>query len=143
MSNLTQVIDRFYHDMAINDLRIMNDSLEQSKLSYHSILYLDIIMAYPGKYTASGIADLLMVARPAVTQKINALEKLNLIKRVQCSNDKRKHYLYPNLETFPEKAQYNQTDDCVETKLKEVYSQSELDKFCEILGFVGKLYKEK
>ncbi|WP_406734569.1 MarR family transcriptional regulator [Vibrio scophthalmi] len=143
MSNLTQVIDRFYHDMAINDLRIMNGSLEQSKLSYHSILYLDIIMAYPGKYTASEIADLLMVARPAVTQKLNALEKLDLIKKVQCCNDKRKHYLYPNLETFPEKSQYNQTDNCVEAKLKEVYSQSELDKFCEILGFVGKLYKKK
>lgn len=129
--------------MAINDLRIMNGSLEQSKLSYHSILYLDIIMAYPGKYTASEIADLLMVARPAVTQKLNALEKLDLIKKVQCCNDKRKHYLYPNLETFPEKSQYNQTDNCVEAKLKEVYSQSELDKFCEILGFVGKLYKKK
>ncbi|WP_139312165.1 MarR family winged helix-turn-helix transcriptional regulator [Vibrio ponticus] len=143
MSNLTQVIDRFYHDMAINDLRIMNGSLEKSKLSYHSILYLDIIMGYPGKYTASEIADLLMVARPAVTQKINALEKLNLIKKVQCSSDKRKHYLHPNLATFPEKGQYNQTDDWVESKLKEAYSQKELDKFCEILGFVGNLYKEK
>lgn len=142
MGDLTQVIDKFYHDMAITDLRIMNSSLEESKLSYHSILYLDIIMAYPGKYTASQVADLLMVARPAVTQKINELEKLNLIKKVRCKSDKRKYYLYSNLDMFPQKNEYNKGDDLVEEKLKKAYSQDELEKFCEMLEYVGKLYLE-
>lgn len=142
MSKLTNVIDKFYHDMAITDLRIMNSELNESKLTYNSILYLDIVMARQGEYTASQLADLLHVARPAVTQKINELEKMDLIKKVQCSNDKRKFYLYSNMEAFPKKMEYNKGDEFVESELKSVYSKEELDKFCEMLEFIGKSYLE-
>ena len=57
------------------------------------MLYLNIISAPPGKYTASNIADMLHISKPSVTQKINELEKEGYILKSQSHTDKRAYYL--------------------------------------------------
>ncbi len=69
-------LDKIFHDSAIAELRLLHNGTSDPNLTYNDILYLNIIEAHSGEYTASNIADMLYVSRPAVTQKSNELEKM-------------------------------------------------------------------
>lgn len=139
MITFGDAITKFFHDMGIMELRLRNQNPEYAKLSYNSSLYLDIIMAHQGEYTPSQLADMLHVARPSVTQKLNQLEKDGYIIKKQSKTDKREYYLYFNVDCYTEAtcSAYQHLQSHMEQKIKERYTKEEIDKFSEILSFIG------
>ncbi len=139
MITFGDAITKFFHDMGIMELRLRNKNPAYAKLSYNSSLYLDIIMAHQGEYTPSQLADMLHVARSSVTQKLNQLEKDGYIIKKQSETDKREYYLYFNVDCYTEVtcSAYQHLQNHIEQKIKERYTKEEIDKFSEILSFIG------
>ncbi len=134
---LIKVLDKLSHDMSLSELQQVYANRSGTDLSYHDMLYLNIIMAHPNKYTSSQIADLLKITRPAVTQKINELTKKGYIVRTQSKKDKRIFYL----ATHPEKTIYTEKDIQIELKiskqLTDKYGEEKVDLMCEMLEYLS------
>ncbi len=127
-------LDKILHDSAIAELRLLHNGTSNVNLTYNDILYLNIIEAHSGEYTASNIADMLHVSRPAVTQKINELEKNGYIYKIQSKIDKRVYKLFINKEGKSKKyyAVVDQTNRDIVEKLSLEYSNEQINMFCEM-----------
>ena len=136
-----EAITKFFHDMGILELRIRNEHPAYAKLSYNSSLYLDIISAHQGKYTPSKLADMLHIARPSVTQKINVLEKAGYVTRKQNPADKREYILYFNVDSFDADTQsiYTKLTKQISESMEQRYSKEEIEKFSEMLSYIGEI----
>ncbi len=143
-------LKNFYHDMSISELHLQNQHNPDGKLTYNDILYLSIIQAHSGEYTASQIADMLYVSRPAVTQKINDLEKRGFIYKKQSETDKRVYKLSISKTGFANT--YNdlleESDATTASLLCKKYTADDLNLFCEMLEtmrtvFIDDLQKSK
>ena len=136
-----EAITKFFHDMGILELRIRNEHPAYAKLSYNSSLYLDIISAHQGKYTPSKLADMLHIARPSVTQKINVLEKAGYVSRKQNPADKREYFLYFNVDSFDADTQsiYTKLTKQISESMEQRYSKEEIEKFSEMLSYIGEI----
>ncbi len=110
---------------------------EKKPLSLNSVLYMEIISAYPGRYTPSDLADKLRIARSAVTQKINALEKDGYLYRKRCTEDRRVYYLYPT-EHF--KSPTMDGGEKMFADMMRRFSEEELEKFCDMLDYMMESY---
>ncbi|MFI3284351.1 MAG: MarR family transcriptional regulator [Erysipelotrichaceae bacterium] len=134
INNVKLALDKIFHDSAVAELRLLNNGIGDKTLTYNDILYLNIIEAHSGEYTASNIADMLYVSRPSVTQKINELEKKGYIYKVQSNTDKRVYKLFTNKDD-QSKRYYEVTDktnDDILNKLSKEYSDTQIDLFCEM-----------
>lgn len=127
-------IDQIFHDSAIAELRLQNNKETQTNLTYNDILYLNIIEAHSGEYTASNIADMLFVSRPAVTQKINELERQGYIYKVQSKQDKRVYKLFTNKEDRSKKYYeiVDQTNEDIVKKLSKHYTDEQIQMYCDM-----------
>ena len=136
-----EAITKFFHDMGILELRIRNEHPAYAKLSYNSSLYLDIISAHQGKYTPSKLADMLHIARPSVTQKINVLEKAGYVTRKQNPADKREYFLYFNVDSIDADTQsiYTKLTKQISESMEQRYSKEEIEKFSEMLSYIGEI----
>lgn len=136
-----EAITKFFHDMGILELRIRNEHPAYAKLSYNSSLYLDIISAHQGEYTPSKLADMLHIARPSVTQKINVLEKAGYVTRKQNPSDKREYFLYFNADSFDADTQfiYTKLNKQISESMEQRYSKEEIEKFSEMLSYIGEI----
>lgn len=136
-----EAITKFFHDMGILELRIRNEHPAYAKLSYNSSLYLDIISAHQGEYTPSKLADMLHIARPSVTQKINVLEKAGYVTRKQNPADKREYFLYFNADSFDADTQfiYTKPNKQISESMEQRYSKEEIEKFSEMLSYIGEI----
>lgn len=137
---IADIFTQIFHDMAVDELRMKNSNSITSTLTYNSVLYMDIIYAHPGKYTATAIAEMLQVSTPAVIQKVNALVKQGYIRKEQSKTDKRVYYLYINDENENEYKVYDEKERELESEFKKRYSQKEIDTFYEILTLAKKIY---
>lgn len=136
-----EAITKFFHDMGILELRIRNEHPAYAKLIYNSSLYLDIISAHQGEYTPSKLADMLHIARPSVTQKINVLEKAGYVTRKQNPADKREYFLYFNSEVLEADTQsiYTKLNNQISESMEQRYSKEEIEKFSEMLSYIGEI----
>lgn len=136
-----EAITKFFHDMGILELRIRNEHPAYAKLSYNSSLYLDIISAHQGEYTPSKLADMLHIARPSVTQKINVLEKAGYVTWKQNPADKREYFLYFNADSFDADTQsiYTKLTKQISESMEQRYSKEEIEKFSEMLSYIGEI----
>lgn len=136
-----EAITKFFHDMGILELRTRNEHPAYAKLSYNSSLYLDIIFAHQGEYTPSKLADMLHIARPSVTQKINVLEKAGYVTRKQNPADKREYFLYFNADFFDADTQsiYTKLTKQISESMEQRYSKEEIEKFSEMLSYIGEI----
>ncbi len=133
-TKIKNALDKIFHDSAIAELRLLHNGTGDKSLTYNDILYLSIIEAHSGEYTASNIADMLYVSRPAVTQKINELEKNGYIYKVQSKTDKRVYKLFTNRDGKAKKY-YEVTDKTnqdITAKLSSEYSDEQIALFCEM-----------
>lgn len=140
-STIYKTINQLFHMITLEELRLMNQNYSSANITYNSLLYLDLIQANPGKYTASMIADMLRVSKPAVVMKINELMKMGLIYKKQCPTDKRQYYLYVREEVLPEYEVYRQRTQAAAQMTAQAYSREEITKFCEMLQFIGNAYQ--
>lgn len=139
--NIKLAVDRIFHDSAIAELRLQHNGTGDTSLTYNDILYHNIIGAHNGEYSASNLADMLFVSRPAVTQKINELERRGYLYRVQSAQDRRIYKLFIRRDGIA-KDYYDvveQTDADIEAQLAQQYSQDQIRLFCEMTEKIGRI----
>lgn len=141
--DLRKALDAFYYSTALCDLRLMNRQFVDKNITYNSLLYLELIFSMNGKCTASKIAELLYVSKPAVTLKINELIRQGLVTRTVAPDDRRKHYLSVNEEAVPKYKVYRRQDNEVIKRITEKYSPGDIQKFCEMLDIVSEINFEE
>ena len=139
--DLKKTVNRFYFDMVVNELRLANYNSYQS-VTYNSLLYLDII-AYKEKCTVSYIADILHVAKSAVTLKVKELEKLGLVKKIQSSEDKRVHYLEVNETLLEEYKAYDRVLNGALDEVEKKYSAAELKILFDMLDTINRHFERE
>ncbi|MBS4534597.1 MarR family transcriptional regulator [Clostridium sp. D2Q-14] len=140
---LRKALDSFYYSTALCDLRLMNQQFFNQNITYNSLLYLELIFSMNGKCTASKIAELLYVSKPAVTLKINELIKQGLVTKTPDPNDRRQNFLSVNENAVPKYKVYRQQDDLAIKKITDTYSEQDIQKFCEMLGILSEInFKE-
>lgn len=137
--NLKEKMDRFYLDTIINELRLANDSSYQN-ITYNSLLYMDII-AYRENCTVSYLAEVLHVAKSAVTLKVKELEKLGLVYKEKSRDDGRVYFLRVNQKILD---QYKLYDSVLYEALDEVeqkYKPEEMAVISEVFDIINKHFE--
>ena len=130
--SLNDAVNRFYYEMTISELRLVNETEGCPEITHNSLLYLDLI-AYTEDCTASYIASTLGVSKPAVTAKLGELMKQGLVTKRQSTEDRRINYLSVSNEVMNNHLKY---DKIMAKAIDDVggrYSAAELDAFGRIL----------
>ena len=120
---LRRALDSFYYSTALCDLRLMNRQFIDENITYNSLLYLELIYAMDGRLTASKIAEMLCVSKPAVTLKINELIRQGLVVKTPDPKDRRQNLLSINEEAVK--------------KIAEMFSEEDIEKFCQMLNVLS------
>ncbi len=137
-----KAIDMFYYHIALGELRRMNKSASVPHISYNSLLYLDIIEMTPD-CTASRLADMLHISKPAVTIKVGELIRQGLVEKRQCDKDKRVHYLSINPEAAKELRDFDVEVSRAIAAITGAFSPEQLGTFCAILDQFGQAYQHE
>ena len=136
--DLRKGMERFYLDLVVNELRLGNGAVSQG-ITHNSLLCLDII-AYTDKCTVSKIADMLHIAKSAVTLKVKELEKLGLVTKTRSAEDKRVYYLNVNQAVREE---YNAYDRVLYKALDEVerrFAPQQVELLCQMLELIDQSF---
>nr|WP_236887683.1 MarR family transcriptional regulator [Clostridioides mangenotii] len=112
----------------------MKNSDWGKETSYINILHLFVI-GHSERTTVSELADKLGLSRPAVTQKVNELEELGLIKKVQSTQDKR--FFYISLSNRVKQSSQSTKTDSVLDAVEKEFSKDKKVVFAEILNFMA------
>lgn len=140
---LKKALDSFYYSTALCDLRLMTMQFSDKNITYNSLLYLELIFSMEGKCTASKIAGLLNISKPAVTLKINELIRQGLVTKKADPADKRRNILFVNEDVMPKYKIYRKQDSIAVKRILERYSAEDIDKFCEMLDIISAVNYEK
>lgn len=140
--DLEKALDSFYYSTALCDLQLMNKQFIEENITYNSLLYLELIFSMKGKCTASKIAELLHVSKPAVTLKINALIRQGLVIKIPDPDDHRQNLLIVNEEAIPKYKVYRRQDSEAIVRIKEIFSEEDIRKFCRMLDIISAINYE-
>lgn len=133
---IKSTLQKFYYEMTLAELRRMAKSRMLPKLSYASLLYLDLIEMTP-ECTASRLAEILGISKPAITVKINELLRRGLIRKRRSDEDRRVYYIEVQPETVEE---YQPYDMALKRGLSAVirkFRPNDVEMFCRILETFG------
>ncbi len=132
---LKKSIDRMYLANSIQALQFLN-SKSNYKISHNTLFYLDIIDVKK-KVTVSELAEMLNVAKSAITSKVKKLEELELIIKEQSTEDKRVFYisLKPDIAKIYEglNRPYYDAAKFIEKK----YTKEQVNLLCEMLDCIS------
>ena len=137
--DLQDAVSRFYLDITLNELKLMNQSNIQANISYNSLLYLDLI-ASQENCTASTLAQLLHISKPGVTAKINELVAQGLVTKRQSERDKRVYYLSVSDAMKEEYRAYDRRQHNATERVKAAYTPKQIATFIEMLDEFRKEY---
>lgn len=141
--DLRKSLDKFYYSTALCDLRLMNKQFVDENITYNSLLYLELIFTMNGKCTASQIADLLHISKPAVTLKINELIRKGLVTKEPDPKDRRKNCLFVNEDAIPKYKVYRMQDNEAIKRITEKYTSEDVSKFCDMLDMISQINFEE
>lgn len=133
-------IGQLYYRILLNELRLLNRSTEFPKLSYNSLLYLDLISMTPN-CTISHLAQILHIAKSSVTLKINELVKQGFVIKEQSDADRRVYYLSVSPQIYDEYKNFDKTAQKAIKKLEEKYSESELELVSQMIHDFSTYYE--
>lgn len=136
---IKEILDKYYYSVTISELQMTNNRLLSPDITYNSQLYLDIIH-YTENCTASLLAKMLNISKPAVTSKINELMSLGLVMKVRSSSDKRVYYLKTTDEVSHSYTAYDRAIDRATAEIAKSFSQEEIKAFCKILNKLTDIY---
>ncbi|MDR3170726.1 MAG: MarR family winged helix-turn-helix transcriptional regulator [Treponema sp.] len=122
----------FYCRTSLNELRWMHREEFPAGLSYHDMLYMNIIAITPD-CTVSGLAEMLGVSTPGVTEKVNGLVRKGLVEKVRDSVDRRVFRLCLKPEIAAVYESWGRFSGEMETQLLQKYSKNDLALFTRIL----------
>ncbi len=129
--DFSKALGDFYYASTL--FEIVAKNLTNTDLSYNSLLYKKIICQDSKKHSISSIASLLNVATPAVTQKVNELEKKGYVQRVPCTDDKRICYLCKRDNNCPIEKEFVNRDSFLMTELAKTHSKEDIQSFVSML----------
>lgn len=139
---ILDTINRFYYDMALNELNLMNGKILNSDITYNSLLYLDLI-AYEKNCTASYLAQILHISKSAVTVKINELIRQGLVEKVQSQEDRRIYYLNVTEGVAELYKTYDKKTLFAVDKIEKEFSSEEIQLFCKMMASFSTYYREE
>jgi len=129
-----KAFERFMGAIDIDQYNEMKNSDWGKETSYINILHLFII-GQSERTTVSQLAEKLGLSRPAVTQKINELEELGLVKKEQSTEDKR--FFYISLSDKVKQSSQSTKTDSVLDAVENAFSEDKKAVFTEILNFMA------
>ena len=138
---LIDIINRFYYQLTLKELRMMNHHQIHENITYNSLLYLDLI-AYTPDCTAGYLAETLHVAPSAITSKVRELERLGLVTRTRSERDKRVYYLHINEQLRAEYRAYDQILYGALDELEARYTPQQVDLLCEMLDAINRGFQQ-
>ena len=136
---ISDALNRYYYSVVISELQMMNKKMLSSDITYNSQLYLDLIY-YTEDCTASKIAKMLNISKPAVTSKVNELINMGLVEKVQSEEDKRVYFLKIKDDLAPTYRVYDLIANKAYRELSADFSKEETDTFCKILDRITDIY---
>lgn len=139
MAKLLEAIERFYYDITLNELRLMNANTIYPNITYNSLLYLDLI-SYKENCTTSYLADVLHISKSAVTIKVNELIKQGLVIKTQSEKDRRVYFLSLNTDVDEDYKQYDKRLFNAVRALEKNFTGADLEKFCQMLDLIRANY---
>lgn len=131
---MREAFERFMRAVDMDQYNEMKNSDWGKETSYINILHLFVI-GHSERTTVSELADKLGLSRPAVTQKVNELEELGLIKKVQSTQDKR--FFYISLSNRVKQSSQSTKTDSVLDAVEKEFSKDKKVVFGEILNFMA------
>ena len=132
----TDIMNYFYYRTSISELRAMRDGDYSPGLSYHSMLYLNIISEIED-CTVSKLAEVLKITRSAVTIKVGELVKQGFITKEQSITDGRIWHLRLSPKMADIYALFERFSVVIERELKQKYSTDEIELFSKMLRDVA------
>ncbi len=140
--NLKNTIERFHYELSVNELKKEKANSVHKSISHNSTVYLGII-AFMDSCTTSMLAEKLNISKPAITIKVNELEKQGLVEKTQSLTDKRVYYIdvSPDVKKIIE----GQAGPIYNTiaKVESEFSKHEIDSFCRILNIFNDAFAEE
>lgn len=130
--DFSYAVNHFYYRLSLRELQYMNNDDYYKGLSYNNMLYLDVIYSTKD-CTVSKLAEMLGVTKSAVTIRVNELIKQDYVKRKRSEKDKRVYYLTLNRSMEEIYEQYFSIFDTIGKKMRNKYTDKEINKFCEML----------
>lgn len=139
---MQDTVHRFFHDLSLNELQLMNRESGYPNITYNSLLYLDLIY-YRKSCTASELAKLLHISKAAVTAKLNELIRQGFVVKRQNTQDKRRYDLSvsPDMEKI-----YRRFDKRLLTAFEQIerqFTREQMDCFCKVLAVLDRFYMEE
>jgi DNA-binding MarR family transcriptional regulator len=131
-----QIMDYLFYRGSIGELRMLNKDDYTRGISYHSMLYLNII-AYEQNCTVSKLAQNLNITTSAAVIKVGELVKNGLVEKIRSDDDKRIQYLRLTPQTAEIYGLYTRIGTLTYDALRERYSPDELALFNKILKEVA------
>ncbi len=135
--DLSQELGKFYYSAALCDLHLMNKKFLDQNITYNSLLYLELIYTMGGRCTASKIAELLYISKPAVTLKVNELIKLGLVSKTPDPQDHRQNLLTINEDVIPKYHYHSQQYAKAVQEVQRRFSPEEIETFCKMLRILS------
>lgn len=139
---LKESIDRFFYQITACELRLMNRKVLSDRITYNSLLYLDLISCME-PCTASQLAELLQISKPAVTAKLRELIQQGLVQKNQSPDDRRIYYLTLTPGAARTYRLYSEGLHRAAAAVSEQFSEDELCSFCRILDTLTSHYTEE
>jgi DNA-binding MarR family transcriptional regulator len=131
-----EAMSRYYTNMSLAELRLLRTGEGMGGVSYHSMLYLNLIRGTKD-CTASKLAEMLRISKPGVTAMLGELAKSRLIEKIRSEDDLRVFYLKITPEGERIYAKFTGLGKRIEKRLKKDYTAAEIHKFCEMLETVS------
>ncbi|MDR0861878.1 MAG: MarR family winged helix-turn-helix transcriptional regulator [Oscillospiraceae bacterium] len=128
----SEAMNYFYFRASILELRALNVSDYTLGISYHSMLYLNVIASIEN-CTVSRLAELMQITKSGATLKVNDLVKHGFVTRTQSAEDGRVFFLTltPKIAEVYEK--FNNMGADMERDLQAKYSAREMELFAKML----------
>lgn len=138
--DLADALNKFYYDMSLYELRLMNNNTLYPDINYNSLLYLNLIY-YNKDCTASYLADILHITKSAVTIKVNELIRQGFVTKTQSETDKRVKYLALAPDIAEDFALYDERLLKTVEHIAPRYTKDELALLGRMLDDIRKEYK--
>lgn len=130
--DLAQEMNYFYARASVGELQALNGDTQFQGLSYHSLLYLNIIQTIP-HCTAGQLAKILGITPAAATLKVNDLVRQGAVVRRRSERDGRVSLLSLSPEMERAFRDYDRCFRRIQRSLEERYAPQELALFGRIL----------
>ena len=128
----SEAMNYFYFRASINDLKMLNVSDYTMGISYHSMLYLNVIASVEN-CTITQLAELMQITKSGATIKVNELVRRGFVEKTQSTEDGRVFHLTLTRGIGDMYKMFNGMGVDIERELTEKYSAAEVELFVQML----------